>query len=596
MMLRAFVFIFFLIYATPLLAIPEYFQKADAINEFIYKSYYVNADGSYEMTLKMQVKIKTYNGKITWADYKYPYNSEYEKVEVKEAETILPSGKVIKVNKKEIQDILDPSTSESSIYSKARIKVINFPSVEIGSRIKFTILVKSKWGFWAKESFRLVNPTFIKKVTVKIPSHIKLKIKLKDKKVIFSKKVQGKYTIYSWTGKMLPPIYRESFAPEIENQPFCLLISSFSTKKIASFFYKRISIKEKSFDLPKWAKEKDPDLLYKNLLSHIRIYPIALFCTSLRVQDPLETLKKSYGSSLDVAVLFNQLLKKNETESHLIFVNTSGVFLKPIEEVLYPALFDQVLVRVKHRFYAFVNKDIPPGITNIAGSYGLEIDSSRLIQIKDNIDNITKKELSITVFPQGHGIGSFSLSCLGYSTVNLRKTFRNADPEEFRIGLSEILHKIDPTAKLLGKAKLYGVSKLTKKANLSFKFKLNPVLMKSGYFYLFPIPTSDILETYCNCSLKRHYGISIAYTKTEYLIIDIKLPKRLKPILMPANSTGRVGLLEWQIHSKWHNGKIQFTRKITLRRGIIREEDAILMLRKIRDILQPQNNIILLQN
>ena len=66
--------------------LPDYFKKADAVNEYVYKTYQVHADGSYSMTLRMQVSIKTYKGKKDWADFRYPYNAEYERVVIDRAE------------------------------------------------------------------------------------------------------------------------------------------------------------------------------------------------------------------------------------------------------------------------------------------------------------------------------------------------------------------------------------------------------------------------------------------------------------------------------------------------------------------------------
>ncbi len=597
-----FAFVFFSVLSSNLLAetFSECLKKADAINEFIYKTYKVNPDGSYTMKLRMQVYIKTYKGKKDWADYRIPYNSAYQKVIVDKAETILPSGKRISVNKKEIQDIPDPSTSQSSIYSRARLKIINFPSVERGARIRFQIRLKSEWGFWAKESFRLTNPTIVKKVKLIIPKNMKIVVRLKDKKVKATTSESQDYLIYTWTGEKLPAIYEEPYAPQIENQPFCLLVSSFdSLQKVASFFCKKIYAEKahnNKFRLPKWAEKKNPDLLYNELISRMSIYYIRLFDTALKPQPFSVTLRKSYGSPLDLALLFAWILREHGIDAHLVVVNTTAVFVEKLDSVIFPELFDQVLVYANGHFYLFADKDVPAGITCNCGSVGLDLDSKKLIHVYDVCPNITSTSLSIRVYPQGYGIGQFKKEFLGEATVDIRKELRYAKGEEFRIKISELFHRVDPTLIPYDeKISIKGIKRLEKKAELGFKFKLDPVFMKSNSIYLFPLPESDLIKRYANCLAKRHYGLAVSETKTERLVLKLNLPKGIKPIFVPSSKEGKAGLLKWRIKSSWKKHTLTFIREITLYRGIISAKDASLMLKKIRHILDPKHMVLLFQ-
>ncbi len=581
-----FLFFFFLTQILFASSLPDYFKKADAINDYVYKTYYVRPDGSYKMILSMQISIKTYKGKKDWADFRYPYNSEYEKVFVEKAETILPSGRIVKVSKKEIQDILNPSTSQSSIYSRARLKVINFPSVDIGTKIRLKIKVKSKIGFWTKESFRLINPTVIKQVKVVIPSNIRISFRLSDPGVkLYKKREKGKI-IYIWEGWKLPPLYEDPLSPLIENQPFCLIISSFSAKDVSSFFYKRLisTVKEDHIKVPAWAKANDPDALYKEMLHHISIYPVDLFDTYLRPQKPKITLKKSYGRPIDLAILFKELLKKKKIDAHLVLVNTEGLFIRPLKDIIFPALFDQVFVYTNKRFYSFEDKDMPPSITSISGSIGLDIESERFVQIKDSVNSSFSKELSIRIYPQGNGIGSFKEKFFGASTIPIRKMLRNKKGRELEIKIYEILHQVDPTANLLGKFYYNGIEDLLDKAWIKFRFSLAPALMRSDRFCLFPIPLSELLKPFLECTLDRHYGISISRNQKERFLLKIYLPEDIKPLIIPSSTEGKTGLLSWRINTSYKKGEMIFLREIVLHRGIIPKKEAIQMIKRIREL------------
>ena len=577
----------------------ECLKKADAINEFIYKTYKVNPDGSYTMKLKMQVYIKTYKGKKDWADYRIPYNSAYQKVTVDKAETILPSGKVISATKKEIQDILDPSTSQSSIYSKARLKIINFPAVDVGTKIRFQITLESKWGFWARESFRLTNPTIVKKVELMIPKDMKISIRLEDKKVkpnVFKK--QG-FLIYTWTGEKLLPIHKEPYAPQIENQPFCLLVSSFdSLEKTASFFCKRIyAVKYYKFNLPEWAKKKNPDLLYKKFISRISIYYIRLFDTALKPQPFSVTLRKLYGSPLDLALLFAHILKKQGINAHLVLVNTTGVFVDKLDRVIYPELFDQILVYAKGHFYSFTDKDVPAGVICGSDTVGLDLDLKKLINIHDVIPNVTNTLLSIRAYPHGYGTGCLKKEFLGEATIGIRKKLRYAKGEEFRIKMSKLFHQLDPALRPYNKKTfIKGINELAQKVELDFRFRLDPVFMKSDSVYLFPLPESELIKEYSNCLAKRHYGLAVVETKTERLVLRLSLPEGLKPVFIPSSKKGKIGLLKWRIKTSWKKHTLTFIREITLNRGILEPKESSLMLKKIKQIADPKHKVLLFQN
>lgn len=597
-------FVFFLFFALFILSsnlladtFSSYLKRADAVNEYIYKTYKVNPDGSYVMKLRMQVCIKTYKGKKDWADYKIPYNSAYQNVTVDKAETVLSSGKIVTVTKKEIQDILDPSTSESSIYSKARLKIINFPSVDVGTKIRLQITLKSKWGFWAKESFRLTNPTVLKKVKFVIPKDMKILIKLDDPKVESHISKEKGYFVYTWTGRMLPPIHEEPYAPRIENQPFCLLASSFnSLEKVVSFFCKKIYIlPESEFEIPEWAKEKQPDLLYKKLISRINIYYITLFDTALKPQPYSVTLSKSYGSPLDLALLFAYLLRRQGINAHLVLANSTGIFIDKLNHVIYPELFDQALVYVKGHFYSFIDRDVPPGITCISDTVGLDLYSKRLIYVKDVCPNAVNTLLSIRAYPQGYAIGKFKKQYSGEATVDIRMKLRYAKGDEFRIKMSQLFHQLDPTLRPCEKPFIKGIDELNRKVELGLKFKLDPVFMRSNAIYLFPLPESELIKPYSNCLTKRHYGLAVSKTKTERLILKLSLPKGIKPIFMPSNQDGKIGLLKWHIKSEWRDHTLTYVREISLFKGILDPKRSSLMLKKIKQIVSPKNMVLLFQ-
>ncbi len=560
--------------------LPSFLLHADAVNNYVTKEYVLSSDGSYTLNLSMQTEIKTYKGKKDRADFRYPYNSAFETVTVNSARTVKPSGSILKADTKEIHDIIDPSTSGSSLYSKSRLRVISFPAVEKGSKIELNLTVKNRLGFWPVESFLLSDPTLKKQVIVKIPlkadgsSAEILTTKLDDKKIRFEKKIQKNFVVYSWTGKNLATAYNEPMSPGLLNMKYCLIMSCCNSWKDAARFLKlKFNIKPvKTFPkdlIPLWAKGKTADDIYREMMKHIAVYPVSIFKTDLFFQPASLTLKKGYGSSADLALLFKWLLKTRGISSSLVLANTKGDFIEPLEKTFSPALFDQVLVRIKDRFYNFSDKDIPPGISLAQGSMGLDLDLGKLDFISsENIDT-KNTAMVLNISEPGTLSGRCTRTLTGLFTIGARKKLRYVKGKELEIKISEMIHGIDPAAKLRQWIKPSGLSESVQKIRLKFDFSLDTAFAQSSGRLFFPLPFPDILSPLNRFLPDRHSPIALPREETEILSISMNIPSNLKPVFLPYDTKGKKGPLSWEIKAEFKNGCLNYYRKISLARTMV---------------------------
>ncbi len=575
------------------------FNHADAINDFIHKEYTLSSGGGYVLHVDLETRVMNYKGKKARSDFRIPYNSAFETVTIDKAFTTLPSGKILRVDPREVQDILDPATADSSIFSKAKLKVVNFPGVEVGSKISISYTVNSRLNFWAEESFRLSDPTLQKQVVISVPGNdtdtAALTVSLHDEKVKFHKQVKQGKTIYSWTAKDLPKQYSEAQSPEIQNQPFCLLVSGFSSwSEVASFFKRRFDIprQTESIRLPSWALEHDADRLYENLLNNIAVYEIDLFKTDLSPQPPMATLKKGYGSSLDVAILFHFLLKHQGIRSSLVLTNTDGVFIEPLMDSFYPALFNQVLVRSGGRFYCFVDRNMPPGVNEADGNLGLDLAQGRLVKISAASPNQREIRLAVHLSPELGLRGRCTLTFQGLSTADVRDELLTVSGRELEIKVSEILHDVDPIARLTGKFESKGISRLKRNIELSFPFAIGTSAAYSADSYFFPLPGSDLLDPMSAYIPERHYAFAIPTTRQEITDLELRLPPGVKLVLYPKESKGHFGPLSWEIKSQISGDHYSFYRSITLQRALVPATEVPELLQKICELVSIQNRLL----
>ncbi len=578
-------------------ATPLHLKTADAVYKIIEKTYQVNRDGSYTLTVHFKTKILTYKGKKDHADFKYPYNTSYQTVKILKAQTINALGKVIPVDAKEIHDISDPADARASIYSREHVKVVNFPSVEPGTTVEMTFQLHSKRGFWAKENFRLQDPIVKKVVTVSLPSGVSLKTKLPSLRIQETKTIKNTHVIYRWAATNIPKQITEPMLPPEENRGTCLFLSTFSTwKDVARYFQKLLPDTSLKKGL-KGIHGTSPDALYTAFMKHVTIYPLDLFHTSLSFQSPSETIKKGYGSQMDLAILFHSLLKSRGYMSEFLLMNSDGVILKGFTHMPMPSLFDDVLVRCGGHDYAFYAKDLPPGFTGAEGQLLLDLKTGRLTPAIRRYAN--RSETTVTLVPTASFTieGVFSSRSEGEQAVSMRSWLKYETKDEWAISASRILHDLDPIARLEGKITRKGLKTLTAPVILKGRFIIPRPFPGVGD-WTFVLLKSPNLPGGMETLLKTRRGpIMISEDYTERLDETVTLPEGVIVRRVPPNGKGASACLDWVFYATPVKNHLKIQRRIHLKRGILMPgtEAYYDFIRAITALYSPVNRLIVLE-
>lgn len=100
-------------------------------------SYHINKDGSYRQELENLTRIETAQGVNAFAEERLSYVSTLETLEVMEAYTLQPDGSKVVVTPDNIRTLESADASEAPTFSDAKVKVIVFPKVAIGSQLYY---------------------------------------------------------------------------------------------------------------------------------------------------------------------------------------------------------------------------------------------------------------------------------------------------------------------------------------------------------------------------------------------------------------------------------------------------------------------------
>lgn len=602
--------LFLLTAATAATGTPEQtlLQGADAVNLEIKKHYTVKADGSYKLNLYVKRRVLTYKGKKEYADFKLSYNQARQQVKLIKAQTITGKGDLLTVKPEEIHDIPAPWNSEASLYSKSRQLVVSLPAVEPGSEIEVELELHSKKGFWCTENFRLNDPILHKTIIIDAPASLNLKSRTPPSlKLEQHQQKIGPDTIrYQWQGKNIPALTPERGAAPLLEQGFCLLISSFSNwQQVADLFKQSfINLQEPektaqpTIQHDNSAKDDSPisHQLYRNIRK-LTTYEISFQETDWKVQLPAKTKRLGYGTDCDLALFFSTQLQRHQQPAGIVMVCSQNYFLEKFIDFPYPGWWDTALVKSGADFFLFTSEKAAPGITGYDGQVGLDLESGKIISIKDRAANRIERKLNLNFknFPECQG--KLTLNLYGASASTWRSQWRDLSDPEKEIAGNQFLHQIDPEAKFVKKLSINGLK--DDRINLAFKCEFNlqnPCIKTTNNpdqaQYLLPInapqlpfPLQSILEN-------RIQPLTIS----DNLIIDdqvtIQLPDNYTFVTLPAVTSGTLPGFSWHIRCNVdpENSSLQYNRTITLQRGIIQTQTPGYrkFISVIRSLYQPE--------
>lgn len=555
----------------------QYAADADAVNEIIRKEYTLHADGTVDYRLHLRTHILTYRGKKQHGDLHIPYNSAYETVEVDLActGTLRADGIFVQVGQDEINDIPDPATSAASIYSSARLKVINFPSVEPGATVVADVTVHTRrpgmMAFWKREFFALSSPTTQKSVILHAPQSVSVHYVANSRIIKETKGVKDGIVTWTWTGKYLPAVVDEPQSPpDVHVSPVLFVTTLASFKEVAEFYNALVPWQTHGIladQIPDaLAAVSDTDQLYIRFMSMFMPYPIPFLSTSLACQYPAATVQCGYGTPLQLAWLFQSILASKGISASIYAVSDSYmVSMLPLPFM--PDIFGDFLVRVGNIWYSFDNRELTPGITGLDSHAALNLLDGSITYVRDRVEN-----LKITTVSAGYSLDGSTRGILfsmdaGASAALTRRGFRYLSGTELSIARSMVLHTVDPLA--VGRVWFYGLNDLMQPVGIRVNFTIPepvPALYTASFF---PLPPSSALDAYTTISPDRKNPVWFPERRSDVTVFVLKLPLGAEVKGVPQDFRGAVGPFAWHISVTVCGRTVYYVREVKTARGIL---------------------------
>lgn len=460
-----------------------------------------NATNAWIETVHVRKKILSYAGKIREGDIKIPFNPAMNAVELLSATVTQPDGTVHEVTDLEKNIMDQPWVASAPRYPAGKMLVVNFPGLEVGSIIDYTIQHRCYGSPFHAYTKRFGGFDDIEKQTLTIKGKDGVKFAKTCKTRAFQMKgpvgkryrkeaekaakpvspepVALDYVLQSLEGAdggtmavctnipgviredNMPPtrtVFRLTYGvlPEVDAFGYATMIQDhmnekaegqpLTTKKAGELVVGMTTVAEKV--------QAIRDFVVKNIRENGPGYH-TLPLSMLSAAD--ETLRSGYGHAVDVAILLQAMLRAVGIESRGVFIDGSRVEQDArCVDVHSYGMFDTVLVAVDDGDVTYYVNDGSQyselRATHADGMIVADVTSKQWIELKPDADYSRRVSTQYNMDVQENGtvIMNVETEYFGTAVEGFRKQYLEMTPEKRRRHVLEVVSGISRNAVLEG--------------------------------------------------------------------------------------------------------------------------------------------------
>jgi transglutaminase-like putative cysteine protease len=301
----------------------------------------VRADGSDREILDVVLRVETEPGISDAGAQRIDYRSGIDDVESIDASTIKPDGTEIKVPESSIRTQDEDSDGGATEFSDTKYKVIVFPAVEVGSRLRYKATINHRTtpfpGFFS-DSY-VLSPEWNREhwdVNINIPTGLPLYVQQRGVVGGLDSTIDGVnhyHFSYRWTEAKAPEsgsVWSGEFAPVLFVSTYADMIAVGKAYQAAAAPMAEVTNRIQSL-ANEVTKGLTDDAARVRALDHwvaknIRYVAVFLGHGGLIPHPADQVLANRYGDCKDHAILMEALLAAVGIESSTALVNSGGAY------------------------------------------------------------------------------------------------------------------------------------------------------------------------------------------------------------------------------------------------------------------------------
>ncbi len=311
-------------------------EKYDAGYQTLIKEYTLNPDGSVDYRYIKQQKLFTYRAfHNLYGETFIIYNPAYQKLNIKEAYTLMADGKKIVAPQNAFNEVLPGFAANAPAYNALREMVITHTGLERNATIFLDYQLHTEKGVFpvlmGNELLAENEPVSNLEIRVRIPAGQNLFYHLFNGDAQPEKSSDGNFQIFSWKFSNISAISAEEAQQGINGSyPRLLFSTSDKRNEVFSFLSNQPAF---NYVLPDRTKKDVNAIVTGNndkfdialkiqeiAVNDLRLYPIPLRYALFQCRTPEQTWNSGGGTAVEKAVLLTAMLKHAGIDARVVAI------------------------------------------------------------------------------------------------------------------------------------------------------------------------------------------------------------------------------------------------------------------------------------
>jgi transglutaminase-like putative cysteine protease len=544
------------------------FPSANVVTVIGDQAVVYQTDGQFTNTQHIARMALTTAGKSEVASSSFYYTKDAEKMEVLSAQVIKKDGKVVPVDKKDIQDT--EQSGEMNIYDpNGRAVKVTFSNIAVGDVVEITArltrLTPTRVGFFNdifgfQSTEPMLSATYSVDGPAKLPLTSEIYHRERATKITETKSPAGDRIHYAWSVQRAPQLVPEAamdFSTEVPmlvvtTDPSWQHFSKWWADLTAPQLVASAEMKAKVKELTKDAKTDEDKIkaLYDFVAQDIRYRGLGVGPrTGYTPRKAEETFTSRWGVCRDVSILLTSMLRESGLEAYPVLTNVGD----PVLPKLAYDGFNHAIVAMPKAGGGWRYLD-PTAKNNTSLLPGYEAEQDTLVSTSkgEGLSRIPAVEpaanlghaiAQTTIRPDGSMTSTVKLETKGMFDLVLRSGAAMMSEDQMHDAIEELLHHSLPDAKLLS-VKMSSAMKLFEPMTLTVEIEVPNAAPKTGDYRLArTLVTSgalglveNFLPEVLGALPTRKYGLD-AHVTFEYDEDEtVTLPADVKLVALPSSA------------------------------------------------------------
>ncbi|MGB9735469.1 MAG: DUF3857 domain-containing transglutaminase family protein [bacterium] len=547
----------------------------------------VYSNFTYTTLMHEQIKILNKRGVNDYCEVVLPYSTEYQKIEILDAKTITPDGKVLKPGKKAINDVTPPFIVSAPIYSDVKYRTITMPGCTPDATIEYQVMITTikpymENNFFDSDRLQTSDPIDLSVYELSFPKDIKFDYRQYNFKTPPSITEKNNRVVYTWELKNIPQIIPEQNMPPMSDIANRVAISTVSSWDALAKWYWGLAgeqygtdqaIDKKIEELTNGLSTTDEKIraIYNYVAMNIRYVGIEFGIEGYKPHKAVDIFKNKYGDCKDHATLLIAMLRHIGIKAFPVLVDTAGI-ARMDPTLPSPGQFDHEIVAIpQDKGYWFLDstsdvtgyKDLPP---MDQGRDVVVIEPDKAIIVKTpvfdpNVNSIMDKR-TVKIEENNSLQISMNVTYNGVYSMYEKSMLRSMKPIQRKSFIESMANDICPGA-IVNNYSISDIYSLNIPVNIGLTFTCQDYIIKAGDLLIVKVPNMSMQNlSQIVARDKRTYSLVIGYNFEKSNTVNFNIPQGYKIRYVPDNTDYKNKFGEFKVFYKRLEKELSYNSRI----------------------------------